>query len=265
MRAVNLIPAELRRGGVGSPGRSGNAVYVVLGALAALVVLAGAYVLAGNSLNSNQSKLAAVKAQSDRATAEAAALKPYSDFAALSQSRSQTVASLAASRFDWDRAIREMARVLPASAQIIALKGTVNPSVQVESGELGPTQQLRAASTDPAIELAGCATGQTEVAQIMSRLRLVDGVRRVSLSASDKGEQNTAGTPGASAAASNGCSTNRAKFGLVMFFGPVGAPATTPGSGARTAPVPTPPTSGDVGGGASGAAGATQPVAEAKP
>lgn len=276
MRAVNLIPDDLRRGGVGAPGRSGNGVYVFLGALAAMVVLFAGYVLAGNTVSSKKTELAEVQAKATQAQAQAAALKPYNDFAALSQSRSQTVASLAASRFDWDRAIRQTARVLPTGTQITGLKGTINPQVTVDGGETGDTQSLRAASSDPAIELGGCAGSQTEVAQVMSRLRLVDGVTRVTLAGSDKGDKVGAAAQPASAggqtsSAAGTCASNRAKFGVVMFFAPLGGPANTPGSGARAQPIPAPPTSKDIpAGGGSGPAGPVQPgatssVAEATP
>ena len=39
MRAVNLIPAEQRRGAGGLAGRTGGVVYVVLGMLVVLVAL----------------------------------------------------------------------------------------------------------------------------------------------------------------------------------------------------------------------------------
>jgi Tfp pilus assembly protein PilN len=255
MRAVNLIPSELRRGGVGTPSRSGGAVYAVLGGLAVLVILVGAYVVAGNSVKSNRSQLAVVQAEQKSSEAEAASLKPYSDFATLAEDRTQTVSQLAASRFDWDKAMRQLARVLPASAQIQSLKGTVNPQVQLNDSSGGgggdsATSAVRAASADPAIELSGCATSQIEVAQIISRLRLVDGVVRVTLVNSDKGADATGST--GTAASSNpsdpsqGCPTNRPAFGMVMFFAPAGGPANTPGSTARSAPVPSPPTSADL-------------------
>ena len=59
MRAVNLIPRDQRRGGGGGPGgRTGSAVYIVLGALGALVLAMSVYVLTGNQVNSRKGEVA---------------------------------------------------------------------------------------------------------------------------------------------------------------------------------------------------------------
>ena len=58
MKAVNLIPAEERRGGASGSGHSGGAVYVVLGALALVVVMAAAYTLSTHDIKSSKSDLA---------------------------------------------------------------------------------------------------------------------------------------------------------------------------------------------------------------
>src|SRR5437763_982347 len=50
----------------------------------------------------------------------------------------------------------------------------------------GPATGIRGALDVPAIELQGCTNGQTDVARLMSRLRDVDRVTRVSLAKSDK-------------------------------------------------------------------------------
>ena len=48
---------------------------------------------------------------------------------------------------------------------------------------------LRGSIQAPAISLAGCAPSQPAVARMLSRLRAVDGVTRVSLSKSEKGRR----------------------------------------------------------------------------
>ena len=124
MRAVNLIPADQRRGG--GAGRSGNAVYLVLGVLAVLVVAAAAYALTGNQVNSRKGELAETKQEAEVQERKAAELRPFKDFATLSQTRVQTVSQLAASRFDWERAMRELARALPEDVWLTSLVGTVD-------------------------------------------------------------------------------------------------------------------------------------------
>ena len=201
-----------------------------------------------------------MRAEAQQAQAEAASLKPYRDFAQLSQARLQTVASLAASRFDWDRAVRQVARVLPADAQVNCLRGTVSPQVQLTSDACGSsTSTIRAARTDPALELEGCARSQTEVARVMSRLRLMDGAQRVSLVQSTKEDTATTASPSSnSSTVVTSCPKDRPKYAMVVFFAPLGTPSTVPGSTARVQPVASPPTSADLA--PSGSAGATQAV-----
>jgi Tfp pilus assembly protein PilN len=242
MRAVNLIPLEQRRGGAGMPGRSGAAVYVFLGALAALVVMVCAYVVVGNTVKDRRAELAQVTQDNTTAQAQAAALKPYADFASLRQTRLQTVDSLARSRFDWDRAMRQLARVLPADVWLTSLTGTVATGVSFGSsggGSGGDTASIRSALNVPAIELVGCVPTQADVARVMARLRQMEGVQRVSLAASEK-NQNSAGAGGDSAGGSGGSSDtdcrhgspNFPKFAIVIFFDAPTAPSVAGSAGA---------------------------------
>jgi hypothetical protein len=64
VKAVNLIPADQRRGG-GGPGRSGGAVYAVLGALAIVVVAAVVYVVSVNAVTSKRDDLDRLRAQTE--------------------------------------------------------------------------------------------------------------------------------------------------------------------------------------------------------
>ena len=84
MRAVNLLPSDQRRG-ASAPGRSGIGVYVLLGVLGALVVAVGAYVMAGNQVNSNRADLAKAEQEAVSLEQQAAAYKPYEEFAKLTR------------------------------------------------------------------------------------------------------------------------------------------------------------------------------------
>jgi hypothetical protein len=134
VKAVNLIPREERRGGPGAPARSGGAVYILLGALGILVVAVVAYVLTNNSITDKKAELAKVTSQATAAEAQAAALRPFREFAALKQTRASTVSSLAASRFDWERVMRQLAIVLPSNVWLTSVVGTVAPGVAFSSG-----------------------------------------------------------------------------------------------------------------------------------
>lgn len=234
MRAVNLIPNDQRRGGGGGPGgRTGSAVYVVLGALGVLVLAMAVYVLTGNQVTTRQGEVAKANQAATTLEQQAAALKPYTQFATLSESRLQTVSSLAGSRFNWERAMRDLARALPGDVWLTSLVGTVAPGVTVKGGG-GSTASLRSAVQAPAIEMVGCTDSQSSVSRVMARLRTMRGVQRVTLASSQKAE-GTAGPTGGGAANSSDCRNGNShfpQFQLVIFFDAPKSAQVTPGQGA---------------------------------
>jgi Tfp pilus assembly protein PilN len=229
MRAINLIPADDRRGTRGSAPRSGSGVYILLGALALLVVAASAYALAGKSVTDKRDELARVNHEAAAAEARANAATDYTRFASLRQRREDTVRQLAASRFDWSHALHEVARVLPTNAWLTQVTASTTP------GSAGGGDPLRSAIPVPALEIQGCTTSQASVARVMARLRLIDGVQHVSLSTADKGAKKpkstlpaapSSGTAGGSGDC-RGTSNHFPAFSVVVFY-----EATTPAPGA---------------------------------
>ncbi len=216
MRAVNLLPSDLR-GAAPKPARGarpepvqGIGAYVLLGALALFVAAFAGYVITTNGIKQREADLEATKQRTAAATAKAAALKPYADFQALASARVETVRGLAAARFDWERALRDISHAIPGDVKLSALNGDMGlPGTSGTGGD-----PLRGSIQAPAITMAGCAPTQTGVARMMSRVKTVDGVTRVSLSKSDA----------ASASAGAGTSTSPcagrtpATFSLVVFF-----------------------------------------------
>jgi Tfp pilus assembly protein PilN len=190
MKAVNLLPNDLRGSSrpsaeksVGPDEPGGPGAFVVLGVLAFCLVALAGYVLTANSVKERRADLDRVTAEAQAATQRAAQLKPYADFDALAEARVQTVRDLTASRFDWEQALRDISRAIPASVTLTQLDGSV-------SSQTGGGNALRGAIDSPAIELKGCSNTQPSVALLMSRLRSVDGVTRVTLSKSVKPDRD---------------------------------------------------------------------------
>ena len=123
MRAVNLIPAEQRRGAGGIAGRSGGIVYVLTGGLTVLVLLGVVYALAVHSVADKKGQLASLTEQVTATQAQAQVLQPYIAVAALSQSSTGQVVALAKSRFDWPNAMRQLALALPSDVTFISFTG----------------------------------------------------------------------------------------------------------------------------------------------
>ena len=224
MRAVNLLTPELRSSqkGSGAPRPSamttsgGIGAYVLLGALALIVAGVAGYVLSTNVVKDRQASLAAVSAKNDATVKRAAALKPYSDFQTLAQQRASTVHALASARFDWEQSLRDLSRALPKNVYLSSLKGTVG------GGGSAGSSGIRSSIGSPAIELAGCTKSQPAVATLMSRLRNVQGVTRVSLSKSEKSD--TAAASGAAGSPTGGTTVGPCgkgsppSFEIVVFF-----------------------------------------------
>ena len=243
MRPVNLIPKEQRRG-QHAPLRSGPLVYVLLAAL--VLVLAGvtAVVLTGNEIAEREDEIATLEVEDAEARARAERLAPYTQFRALSEQRVATVASLADSRFDWERVMRELALILPDDAWLVNLTATATPGVSVGGegggggGEGGGASGLRGAVPGPALELSGCAEGQEAVAGFVTALKDIEGVTRVGVQSSELNDEEAGGEAGGGAAGGDDCRTRDfiAKFELVVAFD--AAPIPTIGS--EEAPVAPP-------------------------
>ena len=218
MKAVNLLPSEQRgsaktaAASAAKPdkGAAPFGAYVVLGALAFAVVATALSVLAGNTIKDRKADLARVTAEAQATQAKATSLQSYADFATLAGQRVQTVRSLAASRFDWQRTLDDLAKALPSD---VHLRG-IDASTQTGTG--ASSSGLRSSIQAPAITLTGCTRTQTSVARLMSRLRNVRGVTRVPLAQSEKTAGATAApTPGEASLCPKG---SPPEFDMTMFF-----------------------------------------------
>ena len=251
MRAVNLIPADLRRAS-GSPGASGNGVYVLLGVLGVALVLVAAWAMSARSVAQGEADLERVRAEADVAETRAGQLKPYAAFHEMRVDRVETVTSLSRSRFNWPFALREISRVLPDDVWLTQVVGTVAPGVQLEDSGGGAAVTLRNALASPAIELTGCTTSQEEVARYLARLRSIQGVTRVTLAQSEKvdvavKQSGGGGGGGAAAAGGNDCRQGNSaipKFELVVFFEASTAASSTGDPNGAGATQPTSTTNG---------------------
>ena len=278
MKAVNLLPPDTR-GAARAPAEhsvvvddsSGIGVFAILGGLAVAVVAFAGFVLAGNAIKDREAQLATVSAQQQQVAASAAALKPYAEFEQLASERVATIRDLAGRRFDWEQALRDLSRALPADVTLSEISGNVSTDAGGGGGS-----SLRTAISAPAMTLTGCTPNQRSVARLMSRLRNVDGVTRVSLARSEKvaAAETASGSAGVpmteesvmAARMTAPCGVGmRPQFEIVIFFEgqaeaatapsatpPAAGEAGAPGQPAEATPTPTP---------AAGAAAAATPAA----
>jgi Tfp pilus assembly protein PilN len=228
MRAVNLVPQDSRRGGMGpSLGRMG-ASHVLIGLLLVAVGYVTFYVLTNNQIAQKKTQLASLQQSVTREQAAVARLASYQKFEKLAQARAETVREIAASRFDWYGALSDLSKVVPTNTTLQSLSATVAPNIS--GGSAGSASGIRGDVDAPAFELTGCTGTQDEVAQLMSRLRLINDVSRVTLASSTKPGGGSSTT--ASTGAKTGCAANGPSFDMVVFFQPQAdvLPTTTTGA-----------------------------------
>lgn len=228
MRAVNLIPLEQRAGSGPAAGRSEGGAYAVLVLLAGLAVLALLYGMARHEISSRRAQVTSLAAKTQQAQAKATRLTPYTSFLELREKRVQAVAELAQSRFDWAYAFHELGRVLPADVSISSLSGTVGSTTSTTASSSGAKASATASAavtsatppgSVPIFTLVGCTISQSQVAQVLIRLRLINGVNNVALSSSTK-----AGGGGAGAGA---CPPSGPTFTVVITFDALPASSTS--------------------------------------
>ena len=182
MRPVNLLP-EQHRPRVSS-GKAGGA-YVVVGVLAALVVMLTVYALTANQVSARKTEAAKVAREAQALEAKTASLDRFGDFAQLKQARLASVRDLAGGRFDWERFMRELSLVLPRGSWVKEVNASTTGSEEAGGAASGqPTGQ-------PSAKLMGCAPKQPETAKLMVRLRRMYRVEDVTLN--ESAQESSAG------------------------------------------------------------------------
>jgi Tfp pilus assembly protein PilN len=181
MKAVNLIPTDQRR--AQASGAQSGSSYVVLGVLAVLLLMAVAYVFTSNNVNSRTSDAAAAKSEADQLEAQVAARGAYTNFSQLKEQRIASVRTVADTRFDWERLMRELSRVMPSGSWIQATDASVTGNV-TGSDAVATTTTGQPVAAQPKANLVGCTPDQSDVAAMMVRMRQLHRVSDVELNES---------------------------------------------------------------------------------
>jgi Tfp pilus assembly protein PilN len=229
VRAVNLLPKDLRSAGAGGGSGSATGPTVLIAVLALAVVLVGAWAFTSRQVKDREAEVARLNTEAADAEQQAAGLAGYENTVKVADGRRTAVVDLVNSRFDWASAFEDVSRTVTDGYSMTAMKGTSAPSVTVDGGVSNP---LRAAVSAPAIEVAGCAPSQGQVALLMSRLRSMKHVSKVSLSSTEKTDGGPSGTSdsanGAESSDCTGGSTERPRFNIVVFYEGAAAATTDP-------------------------------------
>ena len=206
MRPVNLIPPEERRGEK-APMRTGPLAYVIVAVLAVGLLAVTATILTGNQIADRKAEKTSLEAQVSQAQVEARRLQSFSDFATLQQARELTVTSLAQSRFDWQRVLRELAIVIPSDVWLTNLNAKASAAAAAPSSSSSSSSSSSGAATSiagPSLDIQGCASGHDAVASFLAALHDIDGVTRVAVLSSDEPDSSGSTTSAAPAAGATG-------------------------------------------------------------
>ena len=179
MKAVNLIPSDQRRAKAERQ-RFGRRLRRARRARRA--ARDGRRLRADGQLGQRQQEQGRA-ARQEAVTAEnkAKQLGAFTDFASIKQQRLAAVMAAAQTRFDWERFMRELSRVMPTGSWV----HTVDASVV---GDAAGGNVAAAATTAgrrrPEANLVGCTPRQSEVARMMVRLEQMYRVTDVALNES---------------------------------------------------------------------------------
>jgi Tfp pilus assembly protein PilN len=222
VRAVNLIPADQRRGATVGLGRSQGGAYALLAIVGMLALFGVLYGKASHQISSTRGQLAAVSARVAQAQSDASSLASYEALDATRERRLTAVEDLMNSRFDWATVMHEFARVLPTHVSIGSLTGAIGSA----AGAAAPAPSASASGTAaaaavtsatppgsiPTFTLAGCASTKDEVAEALQRLRLIGGVKEVTLQSASEGT-----LAGSSASGAGSCNSGTTFAASVVF------------------------------------------------
>ena len=228
MRPVNLIPPEERRGDR-APLRKGALSYAIVGGLAAILVGTVMVVMTNNTIGERKAEIVTLEASEAAARAEAESLSSFAEFSSISGARVSTVSSLAQSRFDWDRILRELSLVIPEDVALTELDGSV-------AGGSSGGSRLSAGVTGPSLSMAGCAADHQAVARFLQDLRDIDGVTRVGISGSRVIEDGEGGESGSETACPP--EARLAEFEITAAFDEVTVPLADPAPTAEATATP---------------------------
>jgi Tfp pilus assembly protein PilN len=202
VRPINLIPESERRRSRDASASLNPLAYLVVGALVIALVGVVMLVLTSNQISDRESQVATLQAEKAAATIEAEKLTAYTSFQQVAEQRTQTIAQLADSRFDWVRVLEQLSLTLPRGVFFTNLSGSAGGG---ESGAAG--------IAGPSLTIAGCAPTQNAVAGFVASLKQIDGVTRVEL------KQSVVGEGEGQATGASSCAVGRkAQFQILVAF-----------------------------------------------
>jgi Tfp pilus assembly protein PilN len=223
MRPVNLIPQDQRRR-TPSEG-SGKGAHALLGGLAVLLAMAVFYVLTANGVTEKENQAEKARVEAEQLEAQAANKDNFTDFAQIAQTRAASVASVASTRFDWERLMRELSRVMPEGTWLTSANASAKGDPSAAANPTDPAAAAAPGAGAPSVNLVGCTPKHSDVARMMVRMRQLHRVTDVKLTQSTR-------DPEAAAATFDSCGANTS-VDLILTLSPTATVAEAPRGATR--------------------------------
>jgi Tfp pilus assembly protein PilN len=179
MRAVNLLPKEIVREGRELP----RGLHMV--GAAAVPVLAIAFVVIGwrgqhSALAVKQTELTVLRAQIPKPQPITKPVLDTTPLIAVRTARRAALDDVLIKRVEWDKALRDLSRVLPANVWLTALSASA--PVRTDSTTL-PVAPAPGAPPVTSFTITGYTYAEKDVATLLQRLQLLPTLTAVTLSA----------------------------------------------------------------------------------
>lgn len=220
MRSVNLLPAELRPRipGEGDP----RVAWGVLGGLAVLLLMVVVAISYSNKATTLNDEAASIRAEAERRQA-AVQVAPVrtDDVADEVRNRTLLVGGLAAVRFPWNHAMKDLSRSLPPDVTL----DTIDASSAAAATSTAPAPGAEAEQSGPTLNLAGCTSGWVGYSRLLSWLREMPGVKDVESTTSTLGTatDESQGGDGKQVDRNKNCGPAPLNFALTVTYAPTTA------------------------------------------
>jgi len=219
MKRIDLLPPEARA----KASRERGLLYAILILVAVVVALGLVYMQQSSTVNSKQSELDQLTAETQAVQAEAAALAPYAELEATRTSMKQTASSIYEAGVPWSTVLQEISLVIPENVRLQSLTCVV-PAAMVPGAAAAVAGTVPVATTD--VTFTGTTYTHKDVAEFMTRLGLIPQLSNIQLGSSTE-------TPAVAATADTAAVAATVNFTVTATLRPyLTAPPTTTPTGA---------------------------------
>ncbi|MFT4050377.1 MAG: hypothetical protein QM648_11170 [Solirubrobacterales bacterium] len=191
--------------------------YGVLAALGVLLLLVVVSITLSNRAKTLNDEAAAISAEADQRKAAVAVVPTtVDDVTDRVQSQTLLVGGLAAVRFPWNTAMKDLSKSLPDDVTLDSLNAT-----SAAASAPGTATTTGGSSTQPVLTLMGCTSGWVGYARLLTWLRQMPGVASVKSTTTSEANASSSGdSTDAGAKRKDNCGPAPLAFGVNISYVP---------------------------------------------